>query len=202
MAERQISEAELLGRVIDERMREVHVAIPGRVQTFEPSSITADIVPQVWPDGEELPVLPAVPVVFQKASGGGFLFSLSSGDPGLLIFAEVDLSQWRQQGQPGAPADLGRHNLQSAVFLPGLISRGEEESIPTSGAVIRSSALQLGGVAATDHVIRGEDYNTAILAWAGAVSAAITALGGDVTGALSSLTTALPLTLSSKVTTE
>jgi hypothetical protein len=141
-------------------------------------------------------------VVYSRSQARGLYFDLEDGDPGLLVFLEADLAQWRQQGEPGAPADRGRHSLQSAVFFPGLVARGEEATLPAGTTVLEGGDTRLGGPTATEKVIQGDAYRTAHLAWAGAVSAAITALGGDVTGALTTLGTDTAAALSSKVKTE
>jgi hypothetical protein len=168
VAERQITELELLTRVLDARLRGVHVAIPGRIHTFNRSTLVADVIPQVWPDGDEIAVLPAVPVVFPYAASRGLIFDLDPGDPGLCIFAEADLSQWRQQGEPGSPADVARHHIQNAVFLPGLVPRGEEGELPDGATVLFGGDVRVGAPDATEKAVLGDKLDTAFSVYDGA----------------------------------
>lgn len=185
MGDRQVGEAELLRRVLASELSELHVATAGRVQAFDRDAQTADVVPQVWPAGEELPVLPAVPVGFPRSAARGLAWDLAPGDPGLLVFGEADLGQWRQTGEPGPPADRGRHSLQSAVFLPGLHPRGGETTIPAGALVLFGADCRLGGATATEHLVKGDLFAGAmgtggpgglsgtLGAWASAVDVAV-----------------------------
>lgn len=203
MGERQIGEAELLTRVLDARLQEVHVALPGRVHRFNRTSQTADVTPQVWPDGEELPILPAVPVSYPRSPSRGLYWDLEDGDPGLLIFSEADLSQWRQQGEPGSAADLGRHSLQSAVFFPGLGPRGGEATLPDGALVLEGGDTRLGGPTATEAVLHGDAFRAAMNTWLPLLQAAIVAGGGgDMTTPNANLLAAIDAALSGKVKAE
>ncbi len=112
----------------DDRAR-LHVALPGRVESYDPATQTADIKPMVLAvtrDQDDTrgtdphPVIPAVPVAFSRGGGYFVTFPLVAGDSGLLVFCEADLGPWRATGVDSDPLDDGRHTLAGAVFYPGL----------------------------------------------------------------------------------
>lgn len=120
---------ELLNLILDHRLRELHTAIPCRVESYDASKQTCDALPMLkmqTPDGqggytsEALPVLPNVPVAFPR--GGGFFvsFPLAKGDFVFVIFAERAIGAWRKKGEATSPGDLRLHPLAGAVALPCL----------------------------------------------------------------------------------
>ena len=120
---------QLLDLVIASRLRELHTALPCRVESYDASKQTADVLPMLKrqvPDGEggytleDLPVLPSVPVAFPR--GGGFFvsFPLQKGDFVFVVFSERAIGAWRQKGQATTPGDLRMHSLAGAVALPCL----------------------------------------------------------------------------------
>jgi hypothetical protein len=110
--------AQLLKQAIENRLLDVHTAIIGRVQKYDPSTQTADVEPVLKRsvptlDGnlkqEDLPLLVDVPVLFPNA--GGFFLSLpiKPGDYVQVIFNETSQENIYQQ----------RFSLQEAVAIPG-----------------------------------------------------------------------------------
>lgn len=108
---------------------ELHVAVPGRVQSYDAAAQTVVVEPQtkkVSRDADDtrivdtLPVLPAIPVSWPR--GGGYFLSmpLEAGDGGLIVFTDTDIGAWRDSGQVADPGDERRHGLGGAVFVPGL----------------------------------------------------------------------------------
>ncbi len=108
---------------------DTHVALPGRVESYDADKQVADVKPMVKRVARDqddvrsvdsLQVLSAVPVAFPR--GGGYLmtFPLAAGDTGLLVFCERDIGAWRASGQDSDPSDEGLHTLAGAVFYPGL----------------------------------------------------------------------------------
>jgi hypothetical protein len=127
---------ELLELVLDTRQRELHTAMPGRVESYDADTQTCDVLPQLKiqrPDGEggyttcDLPVLPHVPVCFQRTTNFFMSFPLQKGDFVLLVFSERAIGNWRQKGEASNPGDLRMHSLAGAVAIPGVY--------PTSGAL-------------------------------------------------------------------
>lgn len=120
--------AEVILRAMDSRLCELHVALPGRVETYNPATQTADVKPMIRStvrrDGtdelivEELPVIPSVPVLFPRA--GSFFVSLpvKPGHFGMLVFNERSIDRFRALGADEPPGDNRCHALAGATFLP------------------------------------------------------------------------------------
>lgn len=123
--------AEVVSRAIETRVGNLHVALPGKVKSYDASTQTADVQPMVKrivPSGtdetedfeEELPIIPSVPVLHPR--GGGFYchVPVAAGDSVLLVFCDADPVQWRKTGQNRAPGDRRMHHLSHAIAIPGL----------------------------------------------------------------------------------
>lgn len=128
MAER-ITPAETLRRVLDARLMDLHTALPGRVQSYDAATQTADIEPMIKrgvPTGgeedevalETLPVLPSVPILFPSGGQCFVTFPLAVGDPVLIVFCERDTSQFRGTGAVSDPGVPTMHGLSGAVAIP------------------------------------------------------------------------------------
>lgn len=121
--------------------------MPGRVQSYDPATQTADIVPLVRkqvarPDGEytfeALPVLPSVPVLFPRAGDWFMSLPIAEGTYGLVIVCAPAIGHWRVgNGDVTDPGDLRRHHMAHAVFMPcGMVPRSEAlERTGTAGTV-------------------------------------------------------------------
>ena len=121
--------AEVIEDALESRLLDVHVALPGKVVSYDVATQTAQIELGVHrvletdagaPVAEKLPILESVPVAFPRTAGSFLSFPVAAGDPGLVVFAEQSIDQWRSKGDPTAPGDRRRHSLTGGVFLPGL----------------------------------------------------------------------------------
>lgn len=149
--------AEIVERILEDAKADLHVALPGRVESYDPAKQIANIKPtikQTVREGDdqdktllEHPVIPAVPVVWPRGGGYFMTFPLAAGDSGLLVFSERDLGAWRDSGQVSDAGDEGIHGLAGAVFIPGL--------------EVVSRALSSGD-AGTDHMVLGKEGGTQI----------------------------------------
>jgi hypothetical protein len=149
--------AAAIARALDDRLAQVHVALPGRVESYDLSTQRAEIRVMVQrtvevEDGdgakqaEELPVLPAVPCGFPRAGGMFISFPIKTGDFGLLVFNERSIDQFRAGGVEGPPGDQRMHGLSGAVFLPGAL-------VPASGVLADAHA---------DNLVLGRDGGSQI----------------------------------------
>jgi hypothetical protein len=104
--------------------------MPGIVQSYDPITKTADVLPAIKrpvydpetgdADGHEtLPVIAGVPVSFPRGGGWHLSFPLEKGDHVTLIFSEVATGQWRASGELSEPVDVRRHSLGYPVAIPG-----------------------------------------------------------------------------------
>lgn len=119
---------EVLTRAIERGAAELRVSMPGRIESFDPQTQTADVKPllkdSVFDSGEEvvesLPVVPGVPVQF--AGGGDFAhtFPVKQGDLCFLVFSDRNLDRWFENGGDTDPVELSRHVITNAVAILGV----------------------------------------------------------------------------------
>ncbi len=130
--------AALLESVLADDRAGLHVALPGRVESYDSTKQVADIKPMLQAvvrgvdDAREVDAHPVVPVAFPRSGNFYLSFPLVKGDTGLLVFCEADLSPWRATGEDSDPLDEGKHTLAGAVFFPGLHT--EEGALTTPPA--------------------------------------------------------------------
>lgn len=120
---------EVIRTAIEYFIRDVNVALPGKIETYDPELQKADVKPLVQrltatEDGDEivesLPVIPGVPVVFPR--GGGFFISMpvKKDDFCLLIFNSFSVDKYKAgTGKDTNPEDFALHDLSNAVALMG-----------------------------------------------------------------------------------
>jgi hypothetical protein len=149
------SEEDLHRAHIEHALRQVHTAMPCRVQSYDPALQVADLVPLVRcavhdPDGgithEDYPVLPCVPVVFPRTSDHFIAFAIQPGDMGVALFCEDAIGHWRVGGGDVTdPGFLGRHHLGAGVFIPGLFDRSKKlANAPAFASTPGSPRLVIG----------------------------------------------------------
>jgi len=159
---------ELVRMAMEARLRDVWVSLPGIVVSV--SGVTADIRPVIQrpvptPDedylAEELPVIPAVPLL--ALAGGGFAisFPVAVGDEVLLVFCTMDPAEWLRTGEVGPPPDRRIHSLAHAFAIPARMRTAVAAHSATDlviakdgGVVLKltASRLEVGG--STDSVPR------------------------------------------------
>jgi len=125
-----VARAPSLGEIIRAALaansRELRVALPCEVVSYDAEKQAADLQPlirDVIAEGEEptsLPILPAVPVSWH--GGGGFFlsFPLTEGDQGFAIFCDRSIDRW--VGGDGGEVEPGwthSHDLSDGFFIPG-----------------------------------------------------------------------------------
>lgn len=120
---------EVLEVAIKSFLLDLHTCMPGKIVEYYPETQKADIQPlikrlQVHEDGtefeESLPVLPDVPIQFQR--GGGFFvtFPLAVGDLVELHFQERSIDNYLSgDGEDTNPEEFRHHDLSDAVAVPG-----------------------------------------------------------------------------------
>jgi hypothetical protein len=127
------SAEELTRAWIERYLGELHVAMPGRIESYDAATQTANVLPLVrhpspQPDGstamEDLPVIPSVPVLWPRGGGWFFATHLEAGDTVQLLVNSAAIGHWRVGGGDVTdPGDLRRHHLSHAVAIPGLATR-------------------------------------------------------------------------------
>jgi len=145
--------------------KEVWTALPGIIQSFNPSAMTCTVKPAVLiplKDPEtaeisqvEIPVLLDVPVIYP--SGGGFTltFPIKNGDECLVIFSSRCIDTWWQNGGYKNQLPLLRMNdLSDGFALVG--PRSQVRTVPsvsTSNVQLRTDTGETYVEITTDHHI-------------------------------------------------
>ena len=100
-----------------EIMSSLHVAMPGFVESYDDTTMTAVIRPAVKSrSGAELPLLYDVPV-FMPVS-----VSIEEGAYCLVIFADTDIDNWLSSGEVSQPASDRKHSLSDGFAFVGFLN--------------------------------------------------------------------------------
>lgn len=159
---RDYSLAEIVWEGIRTALTWLHVALPGRVKSYDATKGTADIelcakLPvrslQDVVAYFGLPAIPDVPVAWP--SGGGYFVAmpLAVGDPVFLVFSDTAMGEYLETGQVSEPADVRRHSLGYPVCVPGGARPATKQlaDLPTDGVIIgKDGADQQIKITATD----------------------------------------------------
>jgi len=175
---------------MEARLEGLYTALPGRVVRYDATKQVADVLPTLkrpirTADGgtvlEELPILPAVPLVFLAAGGFRLTLPVLEGDPVLVLFTMRAHAEWRRTGEVADPGDTRLHHLGGAVAIPGLLTeeasgahpdhlvlgkKGGAEIHVTAGEVRLGSEAPADAVALASKVEKAlDDLKTAIQGW-------------------------------------
>lgn len=186
--------SEVLRMALDARLQDVHVALPGRVESYSDSTQRAIVQPLIkrgYPDEtgaravELLPAIADVPVVFPGSGGRRIKWTIEAGDIVLLVFCSASIDQWLAKGGEVDPADDRRHSLSDAIAIPGL-----QQSASDASPMIEFTDTQIraGGSSALALKSDLETLKTAITTALDAVAA-----GDGGLAAFTSLQTSLSL---------
>lgn len=204
MSENSKTLAEALDGYVDNRLRDVHVAMPGRVESYDSAAQRASVQPLIQrvieaEDGsrtaQSLPVINDVPVVFPGAGSFSITFPVTRGDTVLLVFSEFSIEKWREQGpsvvgtkvSPVDPEDGRHHALSDCIAIPGLRSFNDAtDQVDSSAMVIAGVEIKLGSKDASNEAVGKSDLdalktaitNTVIVATDGGASFKSTLLAG------------------------
>lgn len=149
----------------DERMRSLFVALPGKVVSRDLSDNTVDVeiqvrIPVLTDDDEtaheELPILPAVPVMFQMSGPFSITFPIAAGDTGLVLAMSYSISQWLDSGAVSNPGDTRISHISNAVFLPGLCPKADIPAAASVNALVLEAAEVRVGAGAS-HLVALEN---------------------------------------------
>lgn len=155
-------------------------ALPGIVESFNPSAMTVSIKPSIKAKVRdqagattdvELPLLVDCPVVFPGGGGFTLTFPIKPGDECLVVFSSRCIDCWWESGGVQVQADLRMHDLSDGFALVGV------RSMPRKlDPAVSTSAVQLRNDAGTALIKIDEDDNITAQTPAGVALDA----GGDV----------------------
>lgn len=124
------SDVAVIKQALSSKMLDVHTALPGCIVKYNSLTQSADVQIEVNRSidkddvgnqtTEQIPELPDIPIVFPGVGDYSITFPLAPGDPVLVVFCESSIDSWRVKGGLTDPGDIRRHNLGSAIAIPGL----------------------------------------------------------------------------------
>ncbi len=118
---------ELLRLAVDFETSELHVCMPGKVESYDSSTGLASVKPTLSrrmrgaEEAVEYPVIPRVPVVQPRTQAAQIHMPISKGDLVLLVFADRNIENWLDSDGSEAREvnDVRRHALSDAYAIPG-----------------------------------------------------------------------------------
>lgn len=188
---------ELLRRVIDARLSDVHTSMPGKVASFDAVAQTVDVQPMIknvisGPEGEteeSYPVIRSVPVTYPRSGTFVMAYPLVAGDFVMIHFAEWSIDYFMEKGLEAHPVDLERHAFSGATASPCGPYPSASPIVETidglivghdGGAVLRikdDGTIAMGSTAGTKQpAALGDDTKSEINALRTTVAAAVNAL--------------------------
>lgn len=174
--------SEVLREVMDARIALIHTSLPAFIHSYDQTTQTAQVRINMRfaqrSEGALLfyspPILPNVPVAWPSANGYSFTFPLAANDPGLLIFSERSLDEWKRAtaADEVQPALLRRFDLSDAIFLP----QGRSPHTPLASDALASAAMVICGT----EIRLGDSTATDFVAMAGKVLTELNALRAEI----------------------
>lgn len=135
--ERQNDPIADLELAMDSAKGDIRVAVPGIIQSFDPTASTVCVQPAVREfikqangDSHEtaLPLLVDVPVVFPRGGPFTLTFPINCGDECLVIFGDRCIDGWWQSGGVQGQVEARVHDLSDAFALVGPFSQATKLS--------------------------------------------------------------------------
>lgn len=155
---------EALEGLIEARLRDVRVAVPAQVVSYDRTIQAASVQPLIQDgytkeDGtrgvETMPQIPRVPVMFP-----GDRYDLVKGDTVLLIISHASLDKWKSKGGVTDPLTDRHHDMSDAMAIPGLNDFKNPSPQVASGArITEGDDIRLGSKDASDPVALKSDID-------------------------------------------
>ncbi len=112
----------LIRGALDGRLAGLHVAVPGKVVSYDAATQRCSVAPmssiRVGENEVPLPVIEDVPVAWPRAGGCTIVLPIAVGDVVEVRFYDRALDDWRGTGEQVAPSDPRAHALTDAVVFP------------------------------------------------------------------------------------
>lgn len=143
----------VLKRAVRVALRGVRVALPGRIESYDPATQQASVQPLVQDTAfdetgarvpERLPVVTNVPCCTLGGAGSRLTFPIAKGDECLLIFASSAIDRWLTLGGEVDPKDTRHHHLTDAFALVGFSSQPHATPAHATATVLVGSDIRLG----------------------------------------------------------
>jgi hypothetical protein len=140
-----MTELETIREAIDDKLRRLNTAIPGRIESYNAARREADVLPLIrekYADGTVLELKPIkhVPVLMPSVGGVRFTLPVAAGDTVLILFAQRSLDRWLSDGGVVDAGDIRMHSMSDAIAIPGLFAFG---SVPDSGVELELTTSEI-----------------------------------------------------------
>jgi hypothetical protein len=130
----------------------IRVAMPGIVEAFDTTRQTVSVKlalrEKVSQGGTtvdmEIPLLVDVPVVMPRAGGYSLVFAPTKGDECLVVFSDICIDSWWQNGGIQNLAELRRHDFSDGFAILGVWSQARKCAFPSSGVRLQNDAGTAG----------------------------------------------------------
>lgn len=114
---------DIIKKMFNSYMTNINTAIPGLVESYNPTTQRADVKPSIKKKiSTELvsyPVIANVPVQFMGSGNATFIFPLSKGDRCLIIFSQESMENYLSSpDREVEPGDERRFSLADAICIP------------------------------------------------------------------------------------
>ena len=187
------------------RLESVHTTLPGRIQSYNPDTRMAVVVPGIklrslHGDVIEYKPIAGVPVVWPGCKRFSLIpAALEAGDGVMLHFSEGSIGEWLAGDSIHDPEDETRFSLHDCIAVPGLWQPSRVPGDQTPGSadfgLLGSQGEVLGGAGGkldlrngtTDLRSEMEKMWTALIALEQSIFTNFTALTAAATGPLASL---------------
>ncbi len=139
----------LIRLAFDQLIGEVHVCLPGRIETFNETKRTATVQPMISrryrgaDTATKLAILQDVPVIEYRTTKARLNLPITLGDPVLLVMADRGIENWlgSSGATPSEPLDVRKHDFTDAFAILGgwpLLKAGltAEPVINTAGLTV------------------------------------------------------------------
>ncbi len=118
--------AEVIRIALDNRLAEVHIMLPGKIDSYDPKTQKANVKPMIRrlqeaENGkaieESLPIITSVPVAWPRAGGFKGTMPVNKGDRCTLQFSEASIDNYQasQSDDEVDPEVFERFNLTDAI---------------------------------------------------------------------------------------
>lgn len=121
--------SEVLTASIERFLSNVHTAMPGVIENYDPDTNTASIQPMLkrkYVDNDqavEFPIISNVPVLFPRTADAHLALPVANGDNVLLVFSERGISRWLDLGGYVDPEEPAMFALNDAIAIPGIFPK-------------------------------------------------------------------------------
>lgn len=110
----------VIANVTEDRLKDVHTCLPGRVVQYYPAEQLADVQISVPVNRLKVPVLVKIPVAWPRTAQAIIHMPMTTGDDVMVLIPEETIGTWRANNGAYAPTgDLRRHSLSGAYCYPG-----------------------------------------------------------------------------------